>query len=134
MDPNQNKLSPRIQALIAIILLAMFAGVLFLPAFVKDFEADADVKQTLFALVTAVVFFFIGKSTGSTEREAQLTQAAIAPAPQPIVVPPIITPEPLPPPPPSFPLTAGVTTFQPETPAVPTPPVTPVPPVKATRA
>src|SRR5688572_20663714 len=87
MTPEANKLSPRVQALIAAILLGLFAGVIFLPAFLPGFEVEADTKQTLFTLVTAVVFFFIGKNTDSAGREAQLTAAAIAPAPPPIVVP-----------------------------------------------
>lgn len=78
--PPVNKLSPAIQAAIALILLLMFGGVLFLPAFVATFKVDADVKQTLFALVTAVVFFFIGKNTDSAGRDAAITAAAIAPS------------------------------------------------------
>lgn len=77
-----NKLSPVIQAAIAIILLLMFAGIMFLPAFIPAFAVESDTKQTLFTLVTAVVFFFIGKNTGSESREAALTAAAIAPVPQ----------------------------------------------------
>lgn len=83
----ENKLSPRVQALIAGVLLGLFAGVIFLPALVDGFEVEADTKQTLFTLVTAVVFFFIGKNTDSAGREAQLTAAAIAPAPPPVIVP-----------------------------------------------
>lgn len=77
----QNKLSPAVQALIALALLAMFAGVLFVPAFRVEFKVEADTKQTLFTLVTAVVFFFIGKNTDSASRDAAITAAAIAPAP-----------------------------------------------------
>lgn len=73
-----NKLSPFVQAFIAFALLLMFGGVLFLPAFKETFRADADVKQTLFTLVTAVVFFFIGRNTGSDSRDAALTAAVIA--------------------------------------------------------
>lgn len=75
----QNKLSPAVQALIALALLAMFAGVLFVPAFSATFKVDADTKQTLFTLVTAVVFFFIGKNTDSAGRDAAITAAAISP-------------------------------------------------------
>lgn len=85
MPPN--KLSPAIQAGIALALLAMFAGVLFLPAFQAAFKVEADTKQTLFTLVTAVVFFFIGKNTDSASRDAQITTAALAPVPPPLVVP-----------------------------------------------
>ena len=56
MNPP-NKLSPAVQALIALALLVMFAGVLFVPAFSTTFKVEADTKQTLFTLVTAVVFF-----------------------------------------------------------------------------
>jgi hypothetical protein len=79
--PAQSKLSPYVQAGIAAALLLMFFGVLFLKAMVKDFEVDADTKQTLFTLVTAVVFFFIGKNTESASREAAITAAALAPLP-----------------------------------------------------
>ena len=77
MDTKPNRLSPWVQALIAAALLLMFAGVLFLPAFKETFKADADVKQTLFTLVTAVVFFFIGKNTDTANRDAAITAAAI---------------------------------------------------------
>lgn len=77
----QNKLSPAVQALIAFALLVMFAGVLFVPAFSAGFKVEADTKQTLFTLVTAVVFFFIGKNTDSAGRDAAITAAAIAPVP-----------------------------------------------------
>ena len=85
---STNKLSPAVQALIALALLAMFAGVLFVPAFNTGFKVDADTKQTLFTLVTAVVFFFIGKNTDSANRDAAITAAAIAPSvpPQPVKV------------------------------------------------
>lgn len=79
MTPMTNKLSPAVQAIIAGALLLMFAGVLFLPAFKETFRVEADTKQTLFTLVTAVVFFFIGKNTDSANRDAQITAAAIAP-------------------------------------------------------
>ena len=75
---TQNKLSPAVQALIALALLLMFAGVMFLPAFVAGFAVEADTKQTLFTLVTAVVFFFIGRNTDSAGRDAAITAAAIA--------------------------------------------------------
>ena len=81
MEVTPNKLSPRVQAGIAFVLLLMFAGIMFLPAFQSSFKVDADTKQTLFTLVTAVVFFFIGKNTDSAQRDAQLTAAAIAPVP-----------------------------------------------------
>ena len=78
-----NKLSPAVQALIAAALLAMFAGVLFLPAIDSAFKVDADTKQTLFTLVTAVVFFFIGKNTDSARRDAALAQMTAPPPPVP---------------------------------------------------
>ena len=87
MTPTTNKLSPAVQALIAAALLLMFAGVLFLPALKETFKVDADTKQTLFTLVTAVVFFFIGKNTDSVNRDAAITAAAIAPSPMPPTVP-----------------------------------------------
>ena len=80
-----NRLSPIIQSLIAGALLLMFAGVLFVPAFDPGFKVDADSKQTLFTLVTAAVFFFIGKNTNTAERDAQtaaLTQQLIAQPPK----------------------------------------------------
>ncbi len=77
MNPIPNKLSPWVQAGIAAVLLAMFAGVLFLPAFRPDFKPESAILQTLFTLVTAVVFFFIGKNTDSASREAAMTAAAI---------------------------------------------------------
>lgn len=86
MNPT-NKLSPAVQAGIAVALLAMFAGVLFLGAWKPEYRVEADTKQTLFTLVTAVVFFFIGKNTDSANRDAAITAAAIAPTPPPIVVP-----------------------------------------------
>lgn len=70
-----NRLSPWVQALIAAALLMMFAGVLFLPAFKPDFKPESAILQTLFTLVTAVVFFFIGKNTDSAAKDQQ--QAAI---------------------------------------------------------
>lgn len=79
--PPVNRLSPWVQALIAAALLAMFAGVLFLPAFVPNFKPESAILQTLFTLVTAVVFFFIGKNTDSANREAALTAAAIQSVP-----------------------------------------------------
>jgi hypothetical protein len=81
MEPTpKNRLSPWVQALIAAALLAMFGGVLFIPGLLPGFKVDADTKQTLFTLVTAVVFFFIGKNTDSAQRDAALT-AAIKPPP-----------------------------------------------------
>jgi hypothetical protein len=78
MNPTTNKLSPRVQASIVGALLLMYAGVLFLPAWQPAFKVDADMKQTLFNLVTAVVFFFIGKNTDSATRDAAITAAAIS--------------------------------------------------------
>lgn len=80
METTPNRLSPAVQALIAAALLAMFGGVLFLPAFAPAFRVDADTKQTLFTLVTAVVFFFIGKNTDSARRDAQLASMTPPPA------------------------------------------------------
>lgn len=91
MNPIPNRLSPAVQALMAFSLLAMFAGVLFIPAFQPDFKVDADTKQNLFTLVTAVVFFFIGKNTDSANRDAAITAAAIAPAPPPLAPKPTTT-------------------------------------------
>jgi len=85
MDPAQNKLSPIVQAAIAGALLLMFAGVLFLPGLKSDFHVDADIKQTLFTLVTAVVFFFIGKNTDSASKDAQMTTIAMASNPPTVV-------------------------------------------------
>lgn len=79
MEQTKNRLSPWVQALIAAALLAMFAGVLFLPAMLEAYHPDADTKQTLFTLVTAVVFFFIGKNTDSSGRDAALTAAIAKP-------------------------------------------------------
>lgn len=87
MEVSQNKLSPAVQAAIVAALLLMYGGVLFVPVWVPAFKVDADMKQTLFNLVTAVVFFFIGKNTDSANREAALTAAAIAPPPAPVVLP-----------------------------------------------
>jgi hypothetical protein len=50
-----------VQAAIAFFLLQMFATLMFLPAFFPKFMVDAESKQTLFTLVTAVVFYFIGR-------------------------------------------------------------------------
>ena len=63
-NPNSNPggLHPRVQSFIVISLLGMFAGVLFLPALYPTFIVDADTKQTLFTLVTAGVFYYIGKT------------------------------------------------------------------------
>jgi hypothetical protein len=72
-----NKIGPIVQACIAAALLGMFAGVLFLPAFVPGFHIDADIRQTLYTLVTAVVFFFIGKNTDSASHEATLSDVAL---------------------------------------------------------
>lgn len=77
--PPVNKLSPAVQAGLAFVLVLMFGGVLFVPAFVPAFKVDPAVQQTLFALVTAVVFFFIGKNTDSAGRDAAITAAAITP-------------------------------------------------------
>ena len=49
--------------------------------FAPAYKVEADIKQTLFTLVTAVVFFFIGKNTDSANRDAVITAAAIAPYP-----------------------------------------------------
>lgn len=76
-----NKLSPAVQTSIALVLLLMFGGVLFVPAFIIGFKVEADTKQTLFTLVTAVVFFFIGKNTDSARRDDAITAAAIASTP-----------------------------------------------------
>ncbi len=84
MEPTtipKNRLSPWVQALIAGALLAMFAGVLFMPVWFPNFKPELDIKQTLFTLVTAVVFFFIGKNTDSSGRDAALTAAITAPPP-----------------------------------------------------
>lgn len=91
MAAQRNRLSPWVQALIAAALLAMFAGVLFLPALQATFKVEADTKQTLFTLVTAVVFFFIGKNTDSASRDAALTAATQTQAPP---TPPQQLPEP----------------------------------------
>lgn len=88
MNPGQNKLSPAVQAIIAGALLLMFGGVMFVRIFWPAFTVEADTKQTLFTLVTAVVFFFIGKNTDSANRDAAITAAAIAPSPATVVVPP----------------------------------------------
>lgn len=75
MDPiPQNRFGPVMQAAIALALLAMFAGVLFLPAIDAAFKPDADTKQTLFTLVTAVVFFYVGRNTSSASRDAALAR------------------------------------------------------------
>jgi hypothetical protein len=79
MTPN--KLSPIVQSLIALTLLAMFAVMMFLPALVPAFKVESDTKQTLFTLVTAVVFFFIGKNTDSAQRDSQITAAVIGSIP-----------------------------------------------------
>ena len=77
MNPETSKLSPIIQAGIAVILLLFFGGVLFVPAVMTNFKVESDTKQTLFTLVTAVVFFFIGKNTGSDVKDAATLHAAI---------------------------------------------------------
>lgn len=79
MPPN-NKLSPFVQAFIVIFLLLCFAGLIFIPVKYPEFKPEADVKQNLYILLTAVVFFFIGKTTESN-RDAAITAAAIAPVP-----------------------------------------------------
>jgi hypothetical protein len=88
--PLTNILNPRVQAAITILLLLMFAGVLFVPAFINSFKVEADTKQTLFTLVTAVVFFFIGRNADSANRDDQTAAltAQLAGAP---VAPPIVT-------------------------------------------
>ena len=102
----QNKLSPWVQALIAATLLAFFGGVLFIPALAPTFKLEADTKQTLFTLVTAVVFFFIGKNTDSARKDdqtvaltSQLASAVSASAPVlPDAIPPLVAkPDPQPP-------------------------------------
>jgi hypothetical protein len=75
--PTANKIGPIVQACIAAALLGMFAGVLFLPAFIPSFHIDADIRQTLYTLVTAVVFFFIGKNTDSASHEATISDVAL---------------------------------------------------------
>lgn len=79
-------INPRMQAAIAVVLLIYFGLALFLPAIpaLSGFKIDPDFKQVLFALVTAVVFFFIGKNSDSANRDRQMQELALAvPAPDP---------------------------------------------------
>lgn len=68
---------PKIVQWIALILLFYFGLVLILPLFaifwpqLAQFKAEQDTKQTLFNLVTAVVFFFIGKNSDSAKKDDQ---------------------------------------------------------------
>lgn len=94
-------LSPRVQAAIALLLLLMFAGVLFVPAFVPAFKIDPDTKQSLFTLTVMAVSFYLGSSSGSAKKDdqnaaltAQLAGAPppIAPAPAPLTAAVKVTP------------------------------------------
>ena len=79
MTPNI--LNPRVQACIAISLLLMLAGVMFLPAYVPTFKVDSDAKQLLGTLATVAVSFYLGSSSSSArkdERAADLTAQIVA--------------------------------------------------------
>jgi len=80
MTRRSNRQPRMIQATIAIVLLLLFGLLLLLPAFVPMFKVEADTKQTLFTLVTAVVFFFIGRNTDPGHAEAQVAAAQITAA------------------------------------------------------
>lgn len=65
-NPNAN---PLVQAIIALILLVMFAVALFLPAWFPDFHPDASVLQTLLTLVVVGVSFYLGSASGSARKD-----------------------------------------------------------------
>jgi len=112
MTPTTSLLSPRVQAAIALVLLIMFAGVLFVQAFVPSFKVEADTKQALFNLVVMAVSFYLGSSSGSAKKDDQnaalAAQLAGAPSPPPAPAPAAAPTPPVPPiaPPPPVPPTA----------------------------
>ena len=109
MTPTTSLLSPRVQAAIALVLLIMFAGVLFVQAFVPSFKVEADTKQALFNLVVMAVSFYLGSSSSSTKKDDQnaalTTQLATSAMPPPSAPAPSapISPAPVPPVPPVAP-------------------------------
>jgi hypothetical protein len=103
MTPPTSLLSPRVQAAIAVILLLMFAGVLFIPAVVPGFKVEADTKQSLFTLTVMAVSFYLGSSSSSAKKDDQnaaLTSQLVN------------APPPPPPPPPTAPLVSGIKVTQ----------------------
>lgn len=51
--------SRKMTGAVSIIILLMFGIVLFMPLINPSVKIDADAKQTLFVLVTAVVFLYV---------------------------------------------------------------------------
>ena len=83
--PDKPVLNPRVQAGIAVLLLVMFAGVLFLPALIPTFKLDAAVEQVLLTLATVAVSFYLGSSSASASKDTALQAAASAAIPAPVV-------------------------------------------------
>lgn len=71
MTPTSNALNPRIQAVIALLLLLILGGVVFLPGLVKGFTVDADTKQFVFTATAIAVTFYLGSSSSSAKKDEQ---------------------------------------------------------------
>lgn len=83
---------PWVTKIVIFVLLAYLGLAMFLKAIVPTYTLDADYKQTLFLLVTAVVFFLIGKNSDSSKKDDQMSALALASAPTPSAIVPNGTP------------------------------------------
>jgi len=102
MTPPTSLLSPRVQAGIALLLLTMFAGVMFVPVFVPAYKIDPASQQALFTLVVMAVSFYLGSSSGAAKKDDQnaalTAQLAATPTPPPLSPQPDVPPDPPAPP------------------------------------
>ncbi|ERR1019366_1260295 len=122
MTPPTSLLSPRVQAGIALVLLLMFAGVMFVPVFVPAYKIDPASQQALFTLVVMAVSFYLGSSSGSAKKDDQnaaLTAQLAATPPEPPA--PLIAPAPIAPAP-----AAALVTVPTPTPPAPPPTTYPI--------
>jgi hypothetical protein len=113
MTPPTSLLSPRVQAGIAIILLVMFAGVLFVPVFAPAYKIDPASQQALFTLVVMAVSFYLGSSSGAAKKDDQNAALTAQLAATPPAPPPPTEPQPSVPPGPPAPLVAQLPTTYP---------------------
>lgn len=68
------------QAFIVIVLLALYATALLLPAFMPEVQFDEAMKQTLLNLVIAAVSYFIGTSATSAKKDDTIAGLSQLPA------------------------------------------------------
>lgn len=72
-------------AFIVVVLLALYGGAFFLPAFVPGVTFDEAMKQTLLNLVIAAVSYYIGTTKSSSKKDetiAGLSQPDKPPEPK----------------------------------------------------